>query len=247
MLSAALVETVNPGVRVMHDCRKLGNRLVDLVFDELRADEKSPLLVEIESCADCLSEYRSMTEALLVFDQAVEVSMPVEDYWPQHHAALRQHLETFATAPKTRLDSLWKWLLMARLPLPVPVAAAVALALLASSFLAFRSSTASPTPVAPPTLSVSTAPPRIVEVPVISEKVVTRTVYVEKRGREITNVRRQAPTPLPPARDEAALTASNSEKGRRQGSFFTRVNLTDFQPPDEMKIRIIKRRNPDEN
>ncbi|MDT5061202.1 MAG: hypothetical protein QOH63_1661 [Acidobacteriota bacterium] len=227
----------------MHDCRKLENRLVDLVFDEVRADEERPLLVEIENCADCLSEYRSMTETLLVFDQSFEAAMPDESYWPQHHAALRQRLEAFALPPKTKRDSFWKRLLMARLPLPVPVAAVIALALLTSSFLALRGSTVNIVPAAPQTASLSIAPPRIVEVPVVHEKVVTRTVYVEKRVRENSNARRQAPTP-PTARDESALTASNSEKGR---SFFTRVNLTDFQPPEEMKIRIIKRRSSDEN
>jgi hypothetical protein len=229
----------------MHDCRKLENRLVDLVFDELGVDEKIHLLAEIENCADCLSEYRSMTETLLVFDQSVEASMPDESYWIQHHAALRQRLERFASPTKAKRDSLWKRLLTAKLPLPVPVAAVIALALLTSSFLALRSSSVNATPAATHTLSATTAPPRIVEVPVIREKVVTRTVYVEKSAREVNNPRRQSPTPL--ARDESTLTASNSEKERRQGSFFTRVNLTDFQPPDEMKIRIIKRRTSDEN
>ena len=147
---------------------------------------------------------------------------------------------------KSKRDSFWKRLLTAKLPLPVPVAAALALVLLASSFLALRSSTASATPIAPQTLSVSTATPRIVEVPVVREKIVTRTVYVDKKGREINNTRRLAPMPLP-ARDESALTASNSDRGRRQDKLFTRVNLTDFQPPEELKIRIIKRRSSDEN
>jgi hypothetical protein len=230
----------------MHDCRKLENRMVDLVFGELRLDEKRFLLVEIENCADCLDEYRSMMQTLSLFDQSVEASMPVESYWPQHHAALYRRLESFAQPTKSKRDTLWKRLLMAKLPLPVPVAAALALVLLASSFLALRSLTASETPIAQQSLSVSTATPRIVEVPVISEKIVTRTVYVDKTGREINNARRQAPTPLP-ARDESALTASNSDKARRQDKLFTRVNLTDFQPPDELKIRIIKRRNSDEN
>jgi hypothetical protein len=232
----------------MHDCRKFENRLVDLVFEELKVDEKSPLLAEIENCADCLSEYHSMTETLLLFDQSVEASMPGESYWLQHHAALRQRLERFASPIKAKRVSLWKRLLTAKLPLPVPVAAVIALALLTSSFFALRSSSVNATPAAMHTLSATVAPPRIVEVPVIREKVVTRTVYIEKiekRGREVNNPRRQSPTP--PARDESTLIASNSVKGRRLGSFFTRVNLTDFQPPDEMRIRIIKRRTSDEN
>ena len=48
----------------MHDCRTLEKKLVDLVFDELNADEKLRLLAEVETCADCQSEYRSMTCSL---------------------------------------------------------------------------------------------------------------------------------------------------------------------------------------
>ena len=73
----------------MHDCRKLENRMVDLVFDELRVDEKRPLLVEIENCAHCLDEYRSMTETLRLFDQSVEASMPVESYWRRFTSVLK--------------------------------------------------------------------------------------------------------------------------------------------------------------
>ena len=78
--------------------------------------------------------------------------------------------------------------------------------------------------------------------PVIREKIVTRTIYLEKKGREIKDARRQAPAPLP-GLEESALANGNSERRRGQESFFTRVNLTDFRPPDELKIRIISRRN----
>jgi hypothetical protein len=227
----------------MHDCRKLENSLVDLVFNELEADEKQYLLAELESCAGCLSEYRSMTETLLVFDQSIEASTPDESYWPGHHAALRQRLETYALPAKTKRDSFWKRLLMAKLPVPVPLAAAIAVMLLTSSVIALRQSKAEVIPAAPQTLSATTTTPEIIEVPVIREKVVTRTVYVEKRARENNRPLRQT-TVAPP--DEYSLTARNSANESVQANLFTHVNLTDFQPPDEMKIRIIKRRNTDE-
>jgi hypothetical protein len=227
----------------MHDCRKLENSLVDLVFDELEADEKQYLLAELGSCAGCLGEYRSMTDALLVFDQSVEASLPDESYWPKHHAALRQCLETHALPAKTKRESLWKRLLMAKLPVPVPVAAVIAIMLLTSSVIALRQSKAEAVTPAPQALSTSTTIPQIIEVPVIRERVVTRTVFVEKRARENVRALRQA-TASP--HDEYALTARNNAKENGQGNLFTHVNLTDFQPPDEIKIRIIKRRNTDE-
>lgn len=228
----------------MHDCRNLETRLVDLIFNELEADEKQHLLAELESCGACLSEYRSMTKTLCVFDKGVEASLPDESYWPQHHAALLNHLEMFATPAAVKPAPFWKRILTARLPLPVPVAAVLALALLISSVVALRSLSPKVIQSTLPELSATSAQPKVVEVPVIQEKIVTRTVYVEKRGGARNDLRRQATVV---DRDEESLTARNSDKENRQANLFTRVNLTDFQPPDEMKIRIIKRSHSDEN
>jgi hypothetical protein len=219
------------------------NRLVDLIFDELQADEKLRLLAEVETCAVCLGEYRSMTGTLLVFDNAAEAALPDESYWPEHRAALSERLEEIAPgrAHAPQRDPLWKRIFAARLPVPVPVAAAITLALLASSVLALRPSTRDvAAPTQPPTATMAAAAtPTIIEVPVIRERVVTRTVYVVKKLRE----KMEASPALP---SETALTANNAGRESGQGGLFTRANLTDFQPPDELKIRIVKRNN-DEN
>jgi hypothetical protein len=227
----------------MHDCRKMENSLVDLVFDEMEADEKQYLLAELESCAGCLSEYHSMKETLLVFDQSVAASTPDESYWPRHHAALRRSLETYALPAKTKRDSIWKRLLTARLPIPVPVAAVIAIMLLTSTVIALRQSKVEVIQAEPQALSATKTTHEIIEVPVVVEKVVTRTVYLEKRARE--NVRALPQTVASP-RDEYSLTARNSLRENVQGNLFTHANPTDFQPPDEIKIRIIKRGNADE-
>ena len=229
----------------MHDCRTLESRLVDLVFDEIDADETLRLLAEVRTCANCLSEYRSMTGTLLSFDQAIEASLPEESYWPEHQAMRRQRLEQVTPgAIATKREPFWTRVFTARLPVPVPVAACIALALLASSVLALRPSTKeAPTQMPPPI--VRQAPPNIIEVPVFREKVITRTVYVEKKGREKKEARRQTPTTGQGG--ETALTARHAESEGAEGGFFTSANLTDFRPPDELKIRIIKRSNSDEN
>lgn len=228
----------------MHDCRQFENRLIDLIFDELEADQKQATLAELESCDACLGQYRSMKETLLVFDKTVEASLPDESFWHRHHVALRQRLETFALPAKTLRAPFWKRALIAKLPLPVPVAAAIAIALLVSTVLALRPKSAETIQPAPQAEAASTTLPKVIEVPVFREKVVTRTVYVEKRSRENNSTRRQAPVV---ERKGSSLMARNSEKEEVQGSLFTRVKLTDFQPPDEMKIRIIRRSNSDEN
>lgn len=228
----------------MHDCRTLESRLVDLVFGELERDETLRLLAEVETCAGCLGEYRSMTGTLLVFDQAIEASTPDESYWPRHRAMLRQRLEQLSPplTTATRREPLWKRFFTARLPVPVPVAACLALALLASSVLALRPSAKEATTAMQPPIVIQ-APPNLIEVPVLHEKVVTRTVYVEKKGHAKNEARRQSPA----KRSETALTARHAERESAEGGFFTRLNLTDYQPPDEMRIRIIKRNNSDEN
>ncbi|MBA2734733.1 MAG: hypothetical protein H0U54_17870 [Acidobacteria bacterium] len=228
----------------MHDCRTLEERLVDLVFDELDTDEKLHLLAEVETCAGCLREYRSMTSSLLVFDEAVEASAPDESYWPVHQAMLRRRLEEVTPhATAQSRESFWKRIFTTKLPVPVPVAAALVLALLVSSVLALRPSTkeAATTTQLP---TVVKASPEIIEVPVYREKVVTRTVYVEKKMPEKNATRPRTPVSKP---EETTLTARHAEKASGQGGFFTQANLTDFQPADEMRIRVIKRSNSDEN
>ncbi len=222
----------------MHDCRKTEGRLVDLVFDELGADERRRLLAELDACADCLDEYRSMAGALCAFDEAGEAALPGESYWPAHHAALRRRLRPVAASVAPRRAPFWRRALAARLTVPAPAAAAIALALLVSSVLALRPRTAAAPSPAPSAQTVTaTQPLPTLPVPVVSERVVTRVVYVEKRRREKRDGRRLAPFA---ERSEGAL-ASGREKESGQGGLFTRANLTDFQPANELKIRVIKK------
>jgi hypothetical protein len=228
----------------MHDCRTMESRLVDLVFGELEAEEKPHLLAELEACDDCLNDYRSMTGTLLIFDQAVEASTPDERYWPEHQAMLRQRLEQIApTVIAPKREPLWKRIFAARLPVPVPVAATLVLALLVSSVMALRPSTKEAITTTTPQV-VKQAQPKVIEVPVVQEKIVTRIVYVEKKTRERNEARRPNTTIQ---RNNPTLTARRAEEESVQGGFFTHANLTDFQPADEMRIRVIKRSNPDEN
>ena len=229
----------------MHDCRAMESRLIDLVFGELEAGEKLGLLAEVETCDACLVEYRSIASALLVFDQSVEASLPEESYWPRHQ---RERSELLAqTAPHAvtaqRSEPLWKRLFAASLPVPVPIAAAIVLALLVSSVLALRPSQKETVTAAPERVVVH-APPQIIEVPVVREKVIKHTIYVEKRGREKNETPRKR---MLPQESEAELTARHNEAESAQGGFFTHANLTDFQPAGELRIRVIKRNNPDEN
>ena len=158
-----------------------------------------------------------------------------------------------------RRAPLWRRALRAELRVPLPVAACALVALL--SLLAFAARSPSRTQqskaVAPETVNALAAQTsdatgaqasdafaatnvKVVEVPVVRERVVTRVVYVEKKERS-------------GARPDAALAAERERRVRdgeqasgAASSYFTRVDMEDFQPADEMKIRIVRKGKGDE-
>src|SRR5882672_3742869 len=76
----------------MHDCGKTQEKLIDLIFDDIGADQKRNLLAEIERCRACNDHYRSMSKTLDVFDQATEAAQPAENYWLAYDMKLRTRL-----------------------------------------------------------------------------------------------------------------------------------------------------------
>ncbi len=226
----------------MHDCRTTEGRLVDLVFDELGADDRRRLLAELDACAGCLNEYRSLAGTLSAFDEADETALPGESYWHNYHAALGQRLRPAAAVVAPRRAPFWRRAFAARLTVPAPAAAVITLALLVASVMALRPRTTAAPSHAPQTqAAAATQPTQVQPAPAVGERVVTRVVYVERRRRGKREVRRDAAV-----RGEPTLAAGR-EKESVQGGLFTRANLTDFQPAGELKIRVIKRSNSDEN
>ena len=145
----------------------------------------------------------------------------------------------------------WRRALTAELRVPLPVAACAALALLVSLFAlgtrpppqAATAAASGPTPAAV----------RVVEVPVVEERVVTRTVYVEKkerggaRGVSTWAAGREALAAVPAARRAGAPpVAEPAPEADSSAGYFTRVDMNDFEPADEVKIRIVKRGSVDE-
>ncbi len=160
----------------MHDCVKTREQLVDLIFDELGQEVRRRVLIEIEGCRDCLAQYRSMTETLHVFDQAVETAMPEESYWPGYEAGLRIRLQQEHPNLKQRLAD---WIggfgiLTAR---PLPLAAGLALVLLAIGWLWNwqRQQAVRPSPIAPQVTHAIPTPQPEIESPDKTIAVVTKT------------------------------------------------------------------------
>ncbi|HJQ33993.1 MAG TPA: hypothetical protein VJ866_17565 [Pyrinomonadaceae bacterium] len=173
---------------------------------------------------------------------------------PQQSADARARLlaDFRAVAPAR---PLWRRALTAELRVPLPVAACAALALFASLFaLGVRGWTRT-APVEASKTTDAPAEVKVVEVPVVQERVVTRTVYVEKKERAAVRISPQQV----PSREDAreALAQGSAREGREAAAeppakkesnagYFTRVNMEDFQPADEVKIRIVSRGGTDE-
>jgi hypothetical protein len=86
--------------------------------------------------------------------------------------------------------------------------------------------------------------------PVVQERIVTQTVYVEKKERGATRGVSTRPDTREALaqRTERDATSAESSQGPvpTQGSdshagYYTRVDMNDFQPADEVKIRIVSR------
>lgn len=194
---------------------------------------------------------------------------------PQASAGARERLLAEFRENNVRAP-LWRRALWAELRVPLPVAACAVAALLASLFALFARTQTAVRPAAQSTnadVRTSDAPAvKIVELPVERERVVTRYIYTERNATRAeaqrlaagqqkemsqtpTSTRRSAAA----ARDALAQSGSNREgAARRQAtdpgaqstaeptSYFTRVDMADFQPAEKMELRIVKRGKTDE-
>src|SRR5262245_54298383 len=147
----------------MHDCVKTRELMVDLVFDELGPEARRRALLELEGCPDCLTQYRSMTEALRVFDRVTETAMPEESYWAGYETRLRERLRHERPSWTRRLSN---WIggfgpLTVR---PLPVATGLALVLLAIGWWTWqRRQAVGPSPGAPDVATKTPTPQPKVE------------------------------------------------------------------------------------
>ena len=233
----------------MHDCRHTQDNLIDLLFDEPGSATRSRLLAEVEACARCGAQYRSLRETLELCDEASAASMPRESYWPQYHAALSRRLnhaaagevQTSEARAQQQTAPFWKRLLTTSIRVPAPVAATAVLLLVAVSLLALSlAARSAPEPVvivAPHSSQGETAPQiKLIEVPVVQEKIITQTIYVPRRNNS-NGVE---------ARTRRALERENIAAVRRQNApapeatATPRANLSGFKPAGEVNLRIIK-------
>jgi anti-sigma factor RsiW len=217
----------------MHDCSKTKEDLIDLVFNEVDAEDELRILEELEECRDCSAEYSSMQEALGNVDEAAHAMLPAVDFWTEHHARLEKRIDQFAGASRANVIPFWRRALRTSFSIPVPAAIAAALLLAATSVLAVRSFIFTQE-LKPAGGQAAVERIQYVEVPVekrvVEEKIVTRTVYVTKRSRQ----NNQAAPSIQDIQDMTARTAKDA------GASPTRSTLNGFQPPPDVKLTVIK-------
>lgn len=187
--------------------------------------------------------------------------------WEAPHASPRSRERLLADfRAHARRAPLWRRALRAELRVPLPVAACALVALL--SLLAFAARPSSRAPrtrpgateetlnaVGPqtsgaaqgqtPGAEAAASDVRIVEVPVVQERVVTRVVYVEKKSRRGAGTAGVGPASSLASEREGAARDGEQTSGAAS-SYFTHVDMEDFQPADEMKIRIVRKGKGDE-
>jgi hypothetical protein len=216
-------------LRRLHSCRRTRDSIIDLVFAEKEEPYRSRLLSEVESCPECLDHYRGLAETLRLFDETVCVAEPTEQ-------AIEEYQERLETRILVAAGGGWGWhvrlgrAVKSNVRIPLPLAAGFVIACLATIVaMAFRPAKVKVVEV--PVASATTE--RIVEVPVITEKVVTRTVYLDRK-RETT----AAATPVHSQDQSQRVAETDPAEG---GGSITRANLSGFQPPSELKIRVIRK------
>jgi hypothetical protein len=121
----------------------------------------------------------------------------------------RRILSSYASQIERR--PFWKRLLKGTIPIPIPIAAIIVLSIASLVYLALRPSTIVVKEVPKPAFGEQI---KIVEVPVVKEHLVTRTVYINQHSGS----RRQ--------------TSIDNRNGG--------VDLGGFKPVEELKIRLLE-------
>ena len=223
----------------MHNCKLTRN----VLFDDALGEAPTPLareaLAQLDSCPSCRAEYAAIRNTLRVSRQALSSAEPAEEFWHGYHTRLSEKLVQQKEARKeqaavftpislpfsSRLMNSVRWFATASVRLPVPAAIAV---LLVFGFLSYNTLSRSGRPdnVTTPS-AVVPGDMRIVEVPVVQERVVTRTVYAERKAR-------RSPGAL---RVRGDLTAAER---RSDNLDKTAMSLAGFKPTDQVKLTVIK-------
>jgi anti-sigma factor RsiW len=243
------------------NCEKV-NVLIEALHDgALDTNEKAGMEEHLTGCFSC----RKKRERLSALSALIQKSSV-----PEPSASLEQNLlQAFSTHHEKPAKSpvWWRQIFAGSVSIPKPVfaAALIAVAVIVTAANLIGRNAANTLnaktnfPAQVPVISAPLASPevieqtRFVEVPVVKERIVTRVVYVEQKGRAAGNpaqnrtliaarkeLRRSEPISNP---KETSLTMNGSVA---ENGYFTRIDLTGFRPTKGMNARVVREEKNDE-
>ena len=224
------------------NCVETKNNIEAFIDGELGGALKDAVENHLRICRAC-EETKDEMILLSGFLQTSEIKLP--------SAALENRLmQSFRQRQQPEKVSSWRQIIFGAVAIPKPIFGALLLAAIAASWLAFEvgkinSSTVSMTA---PAIDSSAGQVQmtgetvtktvIVEVPVVKEKIVTRTIFVREKPEN------QSGKAQPAAASKSNILPSSSSVA--DNGYFTDVNLKGFQPSAEIGAKIIKEVKEDE-
>jgi hypothetical protein len=207
----------------MHNCKDVKKNLVEMALPGW-----IPSPDELADCPQCREELASMRLASQIADAAMHLAQPGEKFWTGYHLRLRQRLTNDSSLPESaqRRSGPATWLReFTTLSIPVPAPLALTTFALVAFLVFFALHSRTKSSVAP-ALVPPTVVDRIVEVPVIQERQITRVVYRDRRSV----------TPQSGASYANQLTAA---KKRDAQAIPLAESLDGFKPVHEARLTLI--------
>ena len=236
----------------MHNCKETRELFTELLLDGMDFRSDQAISAELNRCAECLSEFETLSATLRMTSRVSELATPGEDYWPAYHSKLRQRLVNAQTPTTSRAqaqrrrdelgplfeplrpgagNSFFLRFLKTTVPVPLPLGIALVVAAALLIPLAIRAARKDVQP------SNTTTIVRVpVEVPMVQEKIVTRVVYRD-RPPVVRATKRS---------DEASRAESTFAKSQQSRIEAMPPTFAGFKPSDEIKLTVIKGGVPNE-
>ncbi len=220
------------------NCIETKKNIEALLDGELGGALKESVGQHLLSCHACC-ELKEEMILLSSFLQTSQIAAPSSELDSRVKSTFRKHYQPTASAS-------WRQILFGAFVIHKPVFAMLLILAMAASWLAFQIGKISSTTISMTSPSIVTneipvntpAQTVVIEVPVIKEKVVTRTVYVrEQKNNKTEKVK------SPTASKQNFLPSSSSVA---DNGYFTDVRLKGFEPPAEINAKIIKEEKKDE-
>ena len=224
------------------NCIETKKNIEALVDGEINGALKESVERHLLICRDCC-ELREGMILLSSFLQTSEIAPPSTELDERVLNSFRNH-------QKTGVSSSWRQIFLGSLAIPKPAFAALLILAMAAAWLAFQIGKINSANVSVPSPFVVTneipvqvpaespAQTVFVEIPVIKEKIVTRTIYIREQKPNKTEK-------VKPAAD-SELNFLPSSSSVADNGFFTDVSLKGFTPTQQINAKIIKEEKKDE-